>query len=341
MGRLGNNLIQVGNTLALAEQLKARVQLPQQDTWGQMPDVDFREQVTGVGAQDDEGECVVESRFYYRKDWAEKLAGAGGAAEAPMPPPPARSRLMLRTYLWPLLEAALPELKGAVGPGAVAPAAVNRTTLVIHVRSGDIFAYTNFTNPCTPQPPLSFYTHVIRRWGYRDVLVVTERPDENFAREVELKEGGWDIKEAPVRGNPTAEALVKWAQEGDEGEGVTVRMQAGTIGQDAAALLGARHLMLSFGTFSEEFALLSDLAVRVFSPWRHVTAGINGGAENVAFAFDGFLQPGDWKHTPEQRAAMLTHQESEVRRLPPRAAGEAATVTDVLWQEQECHQRLR
>ena len=49
---------------------------------------------------------------------------------------------------------------------------ISEETLIIHMRSGDIFA--NCPHPKYIPPPLSFYNNILDENNYKDVLICTE-----------------------------------------------------------------------------------------------------------------------------------------------------------------------
>jgi hypothetical protein len=125
------------------------------------------------------------------------------------------------------------------------------TTLVIHIRSGDLFDFDYFNGnevkewmPAAKegkthedgfywQPPLCFYKRVIQQGNghgqeFTKVLVVTERDKKN----------------------PTIKGLLEWRPS-------LVTVQSSELWIDVSTILQARHLVISHGTFSWGLALLS------------------------------------------------------------------------------------
>jgi hypothetical protein len=125
----------------------------------------------------------------------------------------------------------------------VAPTpAVTSSTLVVHIRSADVFdgdygdsdkRGSDSESGFYYQPPLCMYTNIINRGKYKDVLVVTN-----------------DVhNENPVVGGLQN---MTW-----EDPGTVVTIQRGTFRQDASTILAATNLVMACSTFSWMFSLMS------------------------------------------------------------------------------------
>ncbi|KAL4543464.1 hypothetical protein Ndes2437B_g01297 [Nannochloris sp. 'desiccata'] len=108
--------------------------------------------------------------------------------------------------------------------------------LVMHIRSGDIFDRSRPAEHRYSPPPLAYYQKVIAEHGSRhsssgspSIIIVTEL--ENMS--------------------PLVDALLRLYPPG------TITLQAGTLEEDVAVVLGARHLVASQGTFAYALALAS------------------------------------------------------------------------------------
>ncbi len=173
--------------------------------------------------------------------------------------------------------------------------------LTIHIRSGDLFVGDQAGNRAYRQPPLSFYTLVIRRMRAEGRITRVRLVFED-------------------RGNPCIDALEAWLQ----AEGMAFRIQCGTLGEDLSALLDAPHLVFGYGTFGYAICRLSDRieTLHFFAPElgghyasipgiSRVTRISDRGGHYIAAGEVGVVA-GDWNNTPEQREAMLTYPEGSL-----------------------------
>ena len=109
-------------------------------------------------------------------------------------------------------------------------------SLIIHIRSGDIYSDWFPVHPNYGPPPLAFYTQAIKEHQSRHsssearIVVVTEL--ENMS--------------------PLVDALLKLYPSD------TITLQAGTLEEDVAVVLAARHLVASQGTFAYALAFASE-----------------------------------------------------------------------------------
>ena len=164
------------------------------------------------------------------------------------------------------------------------------TTLVIHIRSGDIFQ-PGGANTAYGQPPLSWYQFLIERCGYEDIVVVTQ---------TRYVKGGL---------SPVVEALRKrWPH---------VRLVSAGTEQDFHALRHARHLALSASTFGVTAAMLNTGLERLHVPiygrrfdpnFSDVfPPGIDLGFARCYYDIRNYEGMRHWRHTPEQLSLMLEH----------------------------------
>jgi hypothetical protein len=109
-------------------------------------------------------------------------------------------------------------------------------SLIIHIRSGDIYRTWPPPHSHYSPPPLAYYTRVI---------------DEHQSRH---SSGGGSIVIVTEVDNmsPLVDALLKIYPEG------TITLQAGTLEEDVAVVLAARHLVTSQGTFAYGLAYASE-----------------------------------------------------------------------------------
>jgi hypothetical protein len=165
-------------------------------------------------------------------------------------------------------------------PHVVSPPADDE--LVIHLRSGDIFG--SQPHPNYRQPPLSFYQSVIqflKPRGIDRVCLVYED-----------------------RGNPCIAALETWL----ELVRLPFRSQSGTVEEDIAFLLQAKHLVFGTGTFGFGICLLAGSieTIHAFDQWGLYENLPNINTLRLAQDIDsGYIPKNGWTNSPEQRNLML------------------------------------
>lgn len=199
----------------------------------------------------------------------------------------------------------------------IAPSpAVREDTVVVHIRAGDIFQEADngddWVNRLYVQPPASYYLRAIeesrRLFGARDVLIVYQ----GMAN--------------PALG-ALAEALLR--------RRIPFATQSASVEEDVATLLAARHLVTSYGTFSEAVATLSTRLRRIWcfrtlESHRHLHPGrtavladllLHRGVE-ILWVDDsngGYIPAQQWKNTPEQLALIRGYPGENLawRRITP------------------------
>ena len=158
-------------------------------------------------------------------------------------------------------------------------------TIVIHIRSGDVFDQGT-SNPVQYAPnPFYFYDQLIGI--YNKALVVTE-PDSH---------------------NPIVEELRKNPK---------VTVQSTTVERDFATLMAATHLANSgVGTFGIAAALCSSNVKHFFCTDVHMTEHLNYkmlGDTDVRVHLmpmgEDYIKPGQWENSDEQRRFILTYNPS-------------------------------
>ncbi len=163
--------------------------------------------------------------------------------------------------------------------------------LTIHFRAGDIFADANAASGYT-QPPFSFYKTVIRHAVEQQFIKCVRLVFEDF-------------------GNPCIQLCISFLQD----EGIAFRTQNGTLQEDLAALINARHLVFGFGTFGIGVALLSNRIETVYcfegfndQDYRKVPAVLN--TITVYDRQSAYTKVGEWKSTQAQRQLMIEYPEA-------------------------------
>jgi hypothetical protein len=158
-------------------------------------------------------------------------------------------------------------------------------TLVIHIRSGDIFRES--PHPSMGQPPLSFYTTVLADAQPTAVVLVYEDAS-----------------------NPVIAGLETYLRQ----QAVAFTIQSGDLRSDMKVLLGAQKLVTGNGTFGQAVITLATH----LRTWYSFGQGRPRFPTSRPFASVSIHDPdGDystelspWKNTPHQRALMVNFPES-------------------------------
>jgi hypothetical protein len=154
-------------------------------------------------------------------------------------------------------------------------------TIVIHIRSGDIFDQVHPNGHQYTPNPLDFYNELLS--GFEKAIVVTE-PDSN---------------------NPIVEILRQNSK---------VTIQSLSVAEDFATLLAAKNLANSgVGTFCVAAALCSHNIQNFYCTDLMLTEHLNysmliGTDVNVSqLKLNNYLQVGEWTNTEEQRKFILDY----------------------------------
>ena len=105
-------------------------------------------------------------------------------------------------------------------------------TLVLHMRSGDIFA--NCPHPQYIPPPLSFYKEIIEATNYKNIIIATENGR-----------------------NPCLKPLQKMDN---------VEWSGGDLKKDIRTIMGAKHIIFGIGSFVPALLLLSNNVEKIYVP---------------------------------------------------------------------------
>ena len=154
-------------------------------------------------------------------------------------------------------------------------------TIVIHIRSGDIFD-KNISNPCNYIPnPLYFYTSLIEE--FNKAIVVTEGDNHNPILD-------------ELRKNPK------------------VTIQSKSVAEDFGTLLSAKHLANSgVGTFGIAAALCSNNIDTFYctdvSMSEHLNYNMLLGTDVTVslMPLDNYINVGEWTNSDEQRKFILEY----------------------------------
>ena len=174
-------------------------------------------------------------------------------------------------------------------PGS--PIAVSDTDLVIHFRSGDIFANSS-PHPNYGQPPFSFYQKVIEQ----------EKPDRC-------------ILVFQDRGNVCIEQVEYFLTN----QSIPFICQSSDVYSDIACLKSSVNLIVARGTFGDAITLLTNRLKKVYffeDLYKFELALLRGAkvfrvSDNTG-EFKGQVLTGNWQNTEEQKKLMLNYDASNL-----------------------------
>ncbi|MGF6992997.1 hypothetical protein [Paraburkholderia sp. GAS32] len=162
-------------------------------------------------------------------------------------------------------------------------------TVVIHIRSGDLFRGTG-AHPDYGQPPLSFYQSVLASIACAKIVVVAE-DDEN----------------------PVIKPLLEYLRQ--SGSLKVESRIGGKLHDDIGILLKAETLIAGSGTFCEGVSALSKRLKRVitfereFDTWGRDDVFVDVVKDRLG-AYRDFIYSGNWANAEYQRALMCSYPAS-------------------------------
>lgn len=147
--------------------------------------------------------------------------------------------------------------------------------LVIHIRSGDIFS----KNPHTRyiQPPFSYYKHIIESKDWRGISIVAED-----------------------KVNPVISKLLKTYPH------ITHRKRS--LSDDIKIILSASHIVCGIGSFIPGLTYMSKCCKTLYLPDTCKSFSLDRDLPHIKlirYRFNGYIEPGQWRNTQEQRQIML------------------------------------
>jgi len=261
--QLGNSLIQLCNAINVGIETKSKVTMPVFGTCSDafdmlkdVPDFDFKQ----ISYQEDSA-CneELESKFFFKEEAFDYTLTND------------QRRELLQKYIYPHLK--LTDVEN-----------ITDKTLVIHIRSGDIFG--GWIHKDYVQPPLSFYKKIITETNSSDILIVTQKD----------------------KTNPCIDGLLSWNP--------NIRLQTGSLREDVSTILKARKLVIGFGSFGWMLSLMSDNIRSLFCPIS-VHDLISSSFDTSPFSikrytFDRYIERGNWQCTEDQKELMLTYSENRI-----------------------------
>ena len=249
-GRLGNNIQQCALGTMIAKNIGGTFEQPLDHEIIKRHRTSF-----GHGTQE------ISSKFFYYE-------GAYQEIDVPIYQIRKEIRHICKTWISPQLDVPTTE--------------ISDDTIVIHIRSGDIFD-KNISNPCNYIPnPLYFYTTLIE--SFEKVIVVTEGDDYN----------------------PIINELKKHSK---------VTIQSKSVAEDFGVLMSAKNIASSgVGTFAVAAALCSRSIEKFFCTNLHITEHLNwkmllgGDIEVNMLDLPDYIKPGEWENTDEQRQFLFSYK---------------------------------
>jgi hypothetical protein len=170
----------------------------------------------------------------------------------------------------------------------IAPFSPRDSDLAVHIRAGDVFSLPN-PNAAYVQPPLAFY----------QLCITTARQKLGIDRVILVYENEL---------NPCIPAIRRWLDQ----IGLSYVVQSGSLHDDLAVLLHARHCIFGLGSFGRAVALLSNHMATLFYPW--LEPGYETIAEvrrlramRVTDSARGYMKRGQWRRSPEQIRMMMEY----------------------------------
>jgi len=250
-GRFGNNLIQISNLIHLAKTTESLVILKPHNLIN-INRFDFRNQ------KNKNCEETITSIFYYLSECLGILPNNNKRHE------------IFQEYIYDLL------VKKNLNP-------FDEKTLVIHLRSGDIFMHK--PNISYLQPPFSYYKFIIDKFKPKKIILVTEK-DMN---------------------NPCIKKIHQEYQD-------KCQIQSKSLIEDIHTMLSAQVFVTSNSSLSEMLSLLSKNLKILFT---FNQQGIHDGIKHLDLTFKNYIEfkpyidgqrgDGNWKCSSEQLKLMITH----------------------------------
>jgi len=249
-GRLGNNIQQVANGLMSAQAYKTRFENNLEHDIIQKFSCSFGDNVVDASG-----------KFFYWDGPYKEVPIDRGVCYTQM-------RSFCKTYVRPRLQ--LPRVD------------VDPDTLVMHLRSGDVFDQ-RVTNPDQYVPNrFCFYDTLLEQFD--KCILVTEDTTHNPI----VKELAWNPK---------------------------VTVQSKTVEEDFATLLNAKHLATSgVGTFAMAAALCSNTVENIYCTNLHIMEHLNyqmlynTDITINMMVLDNYIKPGEWTNSDEQRELLFSYK---------------------------------
>ena len=210
-GMLGNTIIQVYNCLLIAIDKKYNILLPDPNDKHKFSKYSRFYKKRKIVIYDDSNDKEIKNRFnFYYQKWM-----------------PEYSESFKKNH-----DKAVKMLKELLIICNEEPEPISKETLIIHMRSGDIFA--NCPHPKYIPPHLSFYKDILNDNNYNNVLITTENSRNPCLKPLEKIEN------------------VKWT--------------GGNLMNDIKTIMSAKHLVFGIGSFVPSLLLLSNNIEKIYVP---------------------------------------------------------------------------
>ena len=248
--KLGNSLVQLSNAINVAREMKTKLIMPTEEDRNDKETFDYLRFVPNYDFGDNGTNGILTSKFYFNtQTFGFKLDND-------------KRRNILQEYVLPHLPVKHQELKD---------------TMVVHIRSGDIFNEWKHENYV--QPPLNYYKKIIEEESPSKILIVTQ----------------------PDKSNPCIDALIKWDS--------SIQIQTGSLKDDVDTLLSAEQLVIGFGTWGWALSLLSRNIKKLWCP-KVCTDILSSNFKQPQFdvyryEFEDYIKIGDWKCSDKQKQIMI------------------------------------
>ena len=246
MGRLGNNLIQITNMIYIGIMTESNVLIKSH------PFINFT-QLNFTDKNNNNCELNITNRFYYKSECCDIYPNNDQRHE------------IFQKYIYNNLNITQ-ELKP-----------YDLSTIVIHIRSGDIFG--NNPHKGYVQPPFSYYQYIIEKHNPEKIIIVTEQDKRNPC-----------INKIKTTYNDICE------------------IQSNSLTKDFEIMLSAKTFITANSTLSEMISLLSKNIEILYT---HRKIGIYKDIIHHNLSFRNYIE-GDWKKTPKQLILMLTHNVNDI-----------------------------
>jgi hypothetical protein len=284
IGRLGNRIIGAMNAILFAQEqgigriylnlddLKTELGVPECFRFGDI-EILIRKPATGENA------FLMMSRFFY-----------GHYVPRAVERDQKRLATILREAIRPIL---LPGLEDGV---------LDAGTVMVHIRSGDIFAAEGLGGHAGyVQPPLAYYIacleHAASQHPVERVILVHE-----------------DLRNPCI---PALEAHLAAA-------GIPCTMQSGTLREDTAIIFGARRIISGHGTFVAALIAQSEKVEAMYFFRRVMLPQLfDAKAPRIFVAHDtakAFTAYGEWSNSAQRRQLMLDYPQGHIAIKPHGAA---------------------
>ena len=253
-GRLGNNLLQLAQSIRIAELTQNEVaisidvshQFLNRSVW------DFRADTNGH-------QIVKTDEFFYSRVCPSILHKSVYSV--------AQKRQVLQTHVLPFFQI---------------PIGHNRDSVVVHIRSGDVFSTS--PPPTYTQPPFAFYKYVLGMPELARLKILLCIEDSV---------------------NPVVNLLKK-----EYGRRLHVIEDLDTA---IGAVVGAKHLVLGQSSFSELLGMMAPALESVYIPFCmarediYVNHKLQGwGVQGYCFEYKNYIRLDEWANTAEQLLLMTS-----------------------------------